>query len=354
VQGDDFNKMIGNIYNCFSLALRIKTLTKSIKAKCFVAVSSIVIENILIGYCFYYVSTNVLILGGEERLFLYTISVATVHWLISAALTSDKAMSATSLFSKFMPNAIVFTFIESQFIAVIGWILTVFISLVVDGSLSIIIGSSLVANFIVVFIANLFFVFGLWTANLTFRKYIGEASTYILVLLILAEASLAPTFFLFRDIGDTPSVFVTSYNPVSHFLAAYHSILGYGLAPSYHVVPAMGAVGLIVGISLVKIRRHLSDTECAIEDISTHAWRPRPDEWCVFAFAVVLASARLSERSDSETILRVKDMYRLKDDLFVQGFANLIEQPVSILSDHKMELLVATTIRFADRKARSG
>ena len=55
---------------------------------------------------------------------------------------------------------------------------------------------------------------------------------------------LSPVMYMFRDIPAGASKFLTSYNPVSHLLAAYHNAYWYGQDVSLEVLPVVTAFGI--------------------------------------------------------------------------------------------------------------
>lgn len=54
----------------------------------------------------------------------------------------------------------------------------------------------------------------------------------------------SPVMFTFRDIPAGASKFLTSYNPVSHLLAAMHNAVWFGRSVSLEVLPFIGVLGL--------------------------------------------------------------------------------------------------------------
>jgi nucleoside-diphosphate-sugar epimerase len=77
---------------------------------------------------------------------------------------------------------------------------------------------------------------------------------------------LSPVMYTFRDIPEGASKLLTSYNPVSHLLAAYQNAFWYGQPASLEVLPALTAVGILV---IWAVHRYVLRDEIPVTSVPT-------------------------------------------------------------------------------------
>ncbi len=337
--------MVHNVVFSVFLLFRVKFIDSIQVMKNIVSVTSIFFENLLVAYGFYFVSMNVLGLQGEDRFILYIVSVATVHWLISNVASGGGAVVKLEIYRDILPFPIFFAFSESQVVPAFGWLTSIIFVFIVSEFGDVDFSILDLSNFFTIFLMNISFNFGFWSLSLLFKRHVKFISVYVLIFLVLIPASLSPTFFLLRDLPEVPSVLLTSLNPISHILAAYHSVLGYGQRPSYEVLPLMATATLVLGIfaSVLTRRRNLHERNG--EAIVVRNWRPRPDDMSVLVLATLLVSGQslCLRRAQGRARLDVRQQTS-RGALASAGFEKLISQPVSVLTDRKMIQLIDITV----------
>ncbi len=99
---------------------------------------------------------------------------------------------------------------------------------------------------------------GIWNAVLVLalavaleRRWIASATPA--VVLVAVVWLLSPILYKFEDIPSPANPWLTTFNPASHMLAAYHNALWREAPMSLTVLPAAGAVGLVLALWLGRL-----------------------------------------------------------------------------------------------------
>ncbi len=299
--------------------------------------ASIMLEVFVLSLSIYFVSVSVLLLSGPERFPLIMISVSVVRHLIEIVLEGHRAADKLSVYIDTNPTPILLAFVKGTMVPFLAHIILVFGIAIAIRILDIGTGDSQFLGLTLLMGFQIIFGFGLWMISCLMRKLLPQISLYIVMTTLVMVVILSPVFFLLRDLPAFPSLMLTSLNPISHILAAYHSTIWYGAAPSAEVLPWLALMALAFGVaSSAATTGRVWVTGFRLKILN---WRPRPSGVTARELANLIVwgrnfSDQLQHGGSKQDIDAV--IQRLKE----AKFDDFIDQPVSILTDSKMVLLV--------------
>jgi hypothetical protein len=97
---------------------------------------------------------------------------------------------------------------------------------------------------------NFFLVLAIIYAR-TRRWFVSEVPIFLGFAMFLI---ISPVIFQFRDLPFTANRILTSFNPGSHLIAAYHNAMWYGRLPSFDVLPWTVLLVVVVSIAVLHPR----------------------------------------------------------------------------------------------------
>ncbi|MBT5667449.1 MAG: hypothetical protein HOJ06_19080 [Rhodospirillaceae bacterium] len=217
----------------------------------------------------YFVLRTVFLLDDAERFYLLLIGFISFRWALSSIMGSSNFAEILARFSEVRtrptraaimavmgPPAIVFALSLSSAMAVVG---------VLQPE-----SQSFAAGWWLPFVA---LIQAIWTVVIVLvlsrlrRLGILKHEIPIAVMASLLWI-MSPAMYLFRDIPAGASKFLTSFNPVSHLLAAFHNAYWFGQNISLEVLPIAGVLGLLT-VYILRPRAAHKGTAPDSEDIDS-------------------------------------------------------------------------------------
>jgi nucleoside-diphosphate-sugar epimerase len=213
----------------------------------------------------YFVLTTVFQMSGAERFHILLIGFISFRWGISSLVASANLPGVMARMREHSSTPLC-----AAVIAVVTPPACVFVlSLASAYVFSAMLGSPLQSFAAIAWLPFVVAIQGVWTVALILAlAYIRGRQMLTGDGPVVAAASLmwilSPVMYTFRDIPEGASKLLTSYNPVSHLLAAYQNTYWYGQAISLEVLPwvtvlGLGLIGLLGRYVFGGPRRNLAD-----------------------------------------------------------------------------------------------
>ena len=194
----------------------------------------------------YFVLHTVFLLADIERFYLLLIGFISFRWALSSISGASNFVEILDRFSEVARRpasaAIITVMAPSTFVFIVSLGSALALVSILHPA-----GQSFGAVFWLPFAAV---IQGIWTVLLVLVLSRLRATGFLKhEMPIAVVASLlwitSPAMYTFRDIPAGASKFLTSYNPVSHLLAAFHNAYWFGRDISLEVLPLVGVIGLL-------------------------------------------------------------------------------------------------------------
>lgn len=195
----------------------------------------------------YFVLTTVFQLGGAERFHILLIGFISFRWGISSLVAAANLRGVMARMREHSNTPLC-----AAVIAVVTPPAGVFLLSLASAYLfSTLLGPSQQSLAAIGWLPFVIAIQGVWTVALILalafirgkRLMVGDGPVVVVAGLMWI---LSPVMYTFGDIPEGASKLLTSYNPVSHLLAAYQNTYWYGQAISLEVLPGVMILGLVL------------------------------------------------------------------------------------------------------------
>jgi hypothetical protein len=211
----------------------------------------------------YFVLHTVFLLADEERYYLLLIGFISFRWVLSSISASSNFSEILARFSEVTRRPACAAIIAIMAPPTFVFLLSVVSALIFVGVLQPL-SQSFAALGWLPFVA---LIQGIWTvllilllSRLRVLGFLKHEMPIAVVASLLWITS--PAMYTFGDIPAGASKFLTSYNPVSHLLAAFHNAYWFGLNISLEILPVAGVIGLaMIFVVWPRIRKLAPENE---------------------------------------------------------------------------------------------
>ncbi|MEP4379720.1 MAG: hypothetical protein ABJ215_00745 [Alphaproteobacteria bacterium] len=214
-----------------------------------------VFDVLLYAGAFSVVLSTIFSLSGWDRFILMLLGLIVVRWSLGCAVQASRLAGFTEISRPFLRYPVVSTAIVAMghptliFALSMGLLIPVLLLTGSGVSSTPIIWWGLYAVGVQAFWNFLLVLLVLYMR--THRWFVSEMPVFLGFALLLI---ISPVFYQFPDIPLAASRILTSFNPGSHLLAAYHNALWFGRAPSLEVLPWTVAFVIIVAAAMLRMR----------------------------------------------------------------------------------------------------
>lgn len=195
-------------------------------------------------------------LGGVDRFILLLLGLIVMRWSLGCAVQASRLSGFVGVCRPFLRFPVLSTAIIAMgyptIVFALSWGLLIGALLVTDagdsGPVKILFWSAFAVG--VQASWNFFLVLAIIYAR-TRRWFVSEVPIFLGFALLLI---ISPVIFQFRDLPFTANRILTSFNPGSHLIAAYHNVMWYGRLPSFDVLPWTVLLVVVVSIAVLRPR----------------------------------------------------------------------------------------------------
>jgi hypothetical protein len=178
-------------------------------------------------------------LGGLDRFVLMLLGLIVMRWSLGCAVQASRLSSFVGVCRPFLRYPVLSTAIIAMgypsIVFALSWVLLVCALLITgvgdSGPITIVLWSVFAVAAQACW--NFLLVLAVIYAR-TRRWFVSEMPIFLAFALLVI---ISPVIFQFRDLPFAANRILTSFNPGSHLIAAYHNAMWYGHIPSFDVLP---------------------------------------------------------------------------------------------------------------------